>query len=194
MREKYEKMLAVAEEELTVLLKDYLYAAIVGDESAIAELFSKFIDNATALMNKEKVKDPVTEEDVEPDTDFIRAILDTVDVSDYEGFCQKIVNAMHKRAMQRERDKSVEPFTYKTDERLYKALQLFLFEQEKDKINWEALISRKSIDPEGQRRVDLIRQRLIDHHGYCGTCASAVMAHVAGIFKRGERAKKRKDA
>ena len=192
IRKDYETLVEASQDELTAALKDDLYTAIVGDEHTIEEYFIKFIDNATALINKEKVKDPVTEEDVDPDTDFIRALLDTIEISEYEDFCQKIVNAMHKRALQRERDSNVEPFTYKTDERLHKALQLHLFEQEKDKISWESLISKKSIDQEGQRRIDTIKQRLIEKLGYCDICAAEVMTHVASIFRRGERAKKGK--
>jgi serine protein kinase len=93
---------------------------------------------------------------------------------------------MTKRAVQRERDPSVAPFTYKTDARLEKALKLYLYEREKDKINWESLISRKSIDPEGQRRIDTIRERLVGL-GYCEICAAEVMAYIAGIFRRGAK-------
>lgn len=190
LREKYEGLVTKAEEELKALLKDDLYSAIVGDENAIKELFGKYIDHLTAWASKEKIKNPVTGEDEEADEDFMRAIEDMIEISDHEDFRQKIVNAMQKRAVQRERDKNVAPFTYKTDERLNKALQLYLFEQEKDKINWEALISRKSIDHEGQRRIDTIKERLITHLGYCNICAAEVMTYVASIFKRGDRDKK----
>lgn len=191
-REDYEKLVAIAQEELNVLLKGDLYSAIVGDDKAIEELFAKFVDQATALINKEKVKDPVTEEDVEPDTDFLRGVLQTIEITDTETFCQKLVNAMHKRARDKERDTSVGGFSYKTDERLHKALQLYLFEQEKDKINWESLISKKSIDQEGQRRIDTIKKRLIDTLDYCDVCSAEVMTYVASIFRRGERAKAKK--
>lgn len=189
LRKKYEELLAVAQEELNETLKSNLYEAIVGDERSIEELFAKYVDHVTAYVNKEKVKDPVTDEDVLPDQDFMQAVERAIEISDHDGFRQKILNAMTKRAIQRERDKSVLPFSYKTDERLQKALQLYLYEQEKDKINWESLISRKSIDQEGQRRIDTIRDRLIKNQGYCDVCASEVMAYVAGIFRRGERAK-----
>ena len=195
-RKEYEELIALAQEELDTQLKEDLYSAIVGEESAIEELFNKFIDQATAFINGEKVKDPVTREDIAADTNFIREVLDRIDVSDSEDFCQKLVNAMHKRARDRERDSTVEAFRYTTDERLHKALQLYLFEQEKDKINWESLISRKSIDDSGQRRIDTIKERLVGNAtrkikglGYCGVCAAETMTYVASIFKRGERAK-----
>ena len=121
----------------------------------------------------------------------MRAIEDMIEITDHETFRQKVINVMHKRAVARERDSHVEVFGPKSDERLYKAYQLYLFEQEKDKINWESLISKKSVDQEGQRRIDTIKKRLMDNLGYCDVCAAEVMTHVASIFKRGEKARKK---
>lgn len=190
VRTQYEKLLEVATEELTEWLKDDLQKAIVGDDEALKNLFAKYIDQITADLNGDKVKDETTGEDVQPDEDFMRGIEDKIEITEHKGFRQKIVNAMHKRARDRALDKSVEAFGYKTDERLYNALKLALFEQAKERINWEYLISKKALDNEGQEKIETIKTRLVNNLGYCQICAMEVMTHVASIFRRGEKAKK----
>lgn len=191
-RTEYGRLIAIAREELTELLKDDLRTAISGDESALKELYRKYIDNLTAFVSKERVKDEVTGEDVPPNEDFMNAIEDMIEISDRETFRQKVVNAMQKRAVERDRDSKVAPFDHRSDERLHRALQLFLFEQEKNKINWESLISRKAVGDDDQRKVDVIKRRLVENLSYCDTCATELMTWVAGIFKRGEREKNSK--
>lgn len=188
-RKLYEELIEKAQDELTDWLKDDLQTAISGDETGVIRLFSKYIDNIMAFVNKEKVKDPVTEEYIPPDEEFMRSIEDRIEIKDHEDFRNKISFAVAKRARDRERDPKIDQFTCKTDERLYKALKLKLFEEAKEKINWESLISRKAVDDDSQRQLDTIKKRMIEQLGYCDVCASEVMTHVASIFKRGEKAK-----
>ena len=75
-------------------------------------------------------------------------------------------------------------FDYKTNERLQKALELKLFEDQKDTIKLTSLVSNV-IDKETQDRIDIIKDRLIKYYGYNEASAKDVLSYVASIFARG---------
>jgi serine protein kinase len=76
-------------------------------------------------------------------------------------------------------------FLYNTNERLQKALELKLFEDQKDSIKLTSLVSNV-IDKSAQEKIDVVKGRLIREHGYCDTCATDVLNFVASIFARGD--------
>ena len=75
-------------------------------------------------------------------------------------------------------------FDYKTNERLHKALELKLFEDQKDSIKLTSLVS-KVIDRETQEKIDVVKSRLIRDFGYNDESATDVLNYVASIFARG---------
>src|SRR5207302_6867776 len=76
-------------------------------------------------------------------------------------------------------------FHYWTNERLQKALELKLFEDQKDSIKLTNLIS-SVVDKETQEKIDVVKARLIKNYGYCEVCATDVLNYVASIFARGD--------
>ena len=76
-------------------------------------------------------------------------------------------------------------FDYTTNERLYKALELKLFEDQKDTIKLTSLVTRV-IDKETQEKIDIVKSRLIKNYGYCEICSTDVLNFVASIFARGD--------
>jgi serine protein kinase len=76
-------------------------------------------------------------------------------------------------------------FRWDSNERLRKALELKLFEDQKDSIKLTSLVS-SVIDPETQEKIDVVKTRLINHYGYCDICATDVLNYVASIFARGD--------
>jgi serine protein kinase len=76
-------------------------------------------------------------------------------------------------------------FDYRTNARLQKALELKLFEDQKDSIKLTNLVS-SVIDKETQAKIDIVKQRLIRNHSYCDICATDVLNFVASIFARGD--------
>jgi serine protein kinase len=75
-------------------------------------------------------------------------------------------------------------FDYKTNERLQKALELKLFEDQKDTIKLTSLVS-SVVDKATQEKIDVVKSRLIRNYGYCDVCATDVLSFVASIFARG---------
>ncbi len=76
-------------------------------------------------------------------------------------------------------------FDYKTNERLHKALQLKLFEDQKDSIKLTSLVS-SVVDEDTQEKIDIVKGRLVRDYGYCRSCATDVLHFVASIFARGD--------
>jgi serine protein kinase len=76
-------------------------------------------------------------------------------------------------------------FDYTTNERLHKALEAKLFEDQKDSIKLTSLVSNV-IDRETQEKIDVVKQRLIRNFGYDEESATDVLNFVASIFARGD--------
>ncbi|UCF68910.1 MAG: serine protein kinase, partial [Acidobacteriota bacterium] len=76
-------------------------------------------------------------------------------------------------------------FDYRTNERLHKALELKLFEDQKDSIKLTSLVT-SVVDRETQEKIDVVKSRLITSYGYCEVCATDVLHFVASLFARGD--------
>src|SRR6267378_4362620 len=76
-------------------------------------------------------------------------------------------------------------FNYRTNERLHKALELKLFEDQKDSIKLKNLVS-SVVDKDTQEKIDIVKDRMIKSYGYCEICSTDVLNYVASIFARGD--------
>ena len=76
-------------------------------------------------------------------------------------------------------------FDYRTNERLQKALELKLFEDQKDSIKLTSIVSTV-VDKETQEKIDVVKSRLIRNYNYCDVCATDILNFVASIFARGD--------
>jgi serine protein kinase len=76
-------------------------------------------------------------------------------------------------------------FNYRSNERLQKALELKLFEDQKDTIKLTSLVSGV-VDKDTKDRIDVVKERLKKQYDYCDVCASDALSFVASVFARGE--------
>ena len=76
-------------------------------------------------------------------------------------------------------------FDYRSNERLFKALELKLFEDQKDTIKLTSLVT-SVVDQETQEKIDVVKSRLIKNYGYSEESATDVLHFVASIFARGD--------
>ena len=70
-------------------------------------------------------------------------------------------------------------------DRLHKALELKLFEDQKDTIKLTSLVS-DVVDQRTQERIDIVKARLIKYYGHDEVSAPDVLNYVASIFARGD--------
>lgn len=177
----YRELLAVVKQEYEDMVKSEVQRAISADEDALSRLCSNFIDNLRAYTQKEKVKNPFTGQDEEPDERLMRSIEEKIEITESrkDAFRGEIMNRIGALALDGRR------FDYKTNERLHKALELKLFEDQKDSIKLASLVS-SVIDKSTQEKIDIVKTRLIKEYGYCEICSTNVLKFVASIFARGD--------
>ena len=180
-RKRVRELLSVVKEEYTDIVKSEVQRAIAADEEALKHLCGNYIDNLKAYTQKEKVKNKYTGEDEEPDERLMRSIEEKIDIpeSRKDDFRREIMNYIGALALE---GKS---FDYRSNERLQKALELKLFEDQKDTIKLTSLISNV-IDKETQEKIDVVKSRMKKYFGYNDESATDVLNYVASIFARGD--------
>ncbi len=180
-RKRYAELLAVVKQEYEDIVKNEVQRAISADADAIARLCANYIDNVKAYTQREKVKNPYTGADEEPDERLMRSIETKIDIpeSRKDDFRREIMNYIGALAIEGKL------FDYRANERLYKALELKLFEDQKDSIKLTSLVSQV-VDREAQAKIDVVKERLIRNFGYDELSATDVLTYVASIFARGE--------
>jgi serine protein kinase len=171
----------VVREEYEEIIKNEVQRAISADEEAIARLCGNYIDNVKAYTQNEKVRNPYTGKDEEPDERLMRSIEDKINIpeSRKDDFRREIMNYIGALAVEGR------TFNYKTNERLHRALELKLFEDQKDSIKLTSLVSTV-VDKDTQEKIEVVKGRLMRDFGYDEISATDVLNYVASIFARGD--------
>jgi serine protein kinase len=180
-KKKYRELLAVVKEEYEDIIKGEVQRAISADEDAIRRLCTNYIENVRAYTQKERVLNKYTGRYDDPDERLMRSIEEKIDIpeSRKDDFRQEIMNYIGALALDGKR------FEYNTNARLYRALELKLFEDSRDTIKLKNLVS-SVVDDETQAKIDVVKQRLIKQFGYNEASATDVLNYVASIFARGD--------
>ncbi|WP_298629104.1 serine protein kinase [uncultured Thermus sp.] len=181
-KERYKALLQEVKAEYAEIVKNEVQRAIAADEEALNRLFHNYIDHVKAYVLGEKVKNPYTGAPEPPNERLMRSIEERIEIpeSRKDDFRREIMNYIGALALEGRQ------FTYKDNDRLRRALELKLFDDQKDTIRLSALVSGV-VDPETQAKIDVVKARLIRDHGYCEHCASGVLEFAASIFARSER-------
>jgi serine protein kinase len=180
----YKELLSVVREEYEDIVKNEVQRAIAADEEALARLCSNYIDNVKAYTQREKVRNRYTGNYEEPDERLMRSVEEKIDIPEgrKDDFRREIMNYIGALAIDGKK------FDYKTNERLQKALELKLFEDQKDSIKLSSLVSNV-VDKATQEKIHVVKSRLIRNYGYNESSATDVLNFVASIFARGQTKK-----
>ncbi|MCE9564704.1 MAG: serine protein kinase [Planctomycetes bacterium] len=180
----YKELLAVVREEYEDIVKNEVQRAIAADEDALMRLCGNYIDNVRSYTLREKVRNKFTGANEDPDERLMRSVEEKIDIPEgrKDDFRREIMNYIGALAIDGKR------FDYKTNERLQKALELKLFEDQKDTIKLSSLVSNV-VDKATQEKIDVVKSRLIRNYGYNESSATDVLNFVASIFARGQTKK-----
>lgn len=180
----YKEMLAVSRQEYEDTVKNDVQKAISVDESAIQTLCGNYVDNVKAYTQKEKIRNKYSNKLEEADERFMRSIEEKIDIpeSRKDDFRRELMNYIGALAIEGKQ------FDYKMNERLHRALELKLFEDQKDSIKLTTIISNV-VDKQTQEKIDVVKTRLIKNFGYCEICATDALNFVASIFAKGDSIK-----
>jgi len=181
MRKKFGEVIGIVKREYEEIVKNEVQRAISADEEAIHKLAANYIDNIKAYTLKEKVKNRYTGQDDEPDERLMRSIEEKIDIPENrkDDFRREIMNYIGALAVEGKK------FEWHTNDRLRRALELKLFEDQKDSIKLKTLVSAV-VDKDTQEKIDIIKSRLIKYFGYNEVSATDVLNYVASIFARGD--------
>ncbi|MEN9581280.1 MAG: hypothetical protein RJA70_4289 [Pseudomonadota bacterium] len=180
-RKRYRELISLVKAEYDEIVKNEVQRAISADEEAISKLAGNYIDNIKAYTLKERVKNRYTGQDEESDERLMRSIEEKIDIPENrkDDFRREIMNYIGAKAIEGQK------FDWQTNDRLRRALELKLFEDQKDSIKLKTLVSAV-VDKETQEKIDIIKSRLMRYFGYNEVSATDVLNYVASIFARGD--------
>lgn len=179
-RARYRALVSVVREAYDQIIREEVEAAIAADEDALDRLCAKYIDNIRAYTTRERVagEDGVMRE---PDERLMRSVEEKTQIpearkDDFRHELMNYIAAVHLEGGQ---------FDYRKNRRLRRALELKLFEDQRDSIQLTSLVS-SVVDPDTDEKIKVIRDRLCRRFGYDEASAEVVLRDVAGLFVRAE--------
>lgn len=178
-KEKYMNYIAIARKEYDEIAKKEVQKAFVYsyEESAIT-LMNNYLDNVEAFCNKNKMRDPLTGEEMNPDEKLMRSIEEQIGISENakKAFREEILIRLSAYARKGKR------FEYNSHERLREAIQKKLFADLKDVV--KITTSSKTPDEAHLKKVNEVVARLIDEHGYNSNSANELLKYVGSLLNR----------
>ncbi len=178
-RERYLNLVSVARREFDeIAKKDVQRAFVYSFEEMARGICNNYLDNVEAYCNKEKLKDPITEEEMEPDEKLMRSIEEQISISENakNTFRQEILIRISSHA------RKGKPFDYSSHERLKEAIEKKIFSDLKDVV--KITTSAKQPDADQLRRINEVLDRLVSQHGYCAVCANELLSYVGTLLAR----------
>ncbi len=158
--------------------KEVQRAFVYSYEESAKTLLDNYIDNVEAYCNREKVKHPITGEDVDPDERLMRSIEEQIGVTENakrefrEGVMRSVASLM-RRGQQ---------FSVASDERLKEAIEKKLFADLKDIV--KITTSTKTPDAEQLKKINEVVDRMCREQGYTPESANELLRYVGTLLNR----------
>ncbi|MDA1476119.1 serine/threonine protein kinase PrkA [Bacillus changyiensis] len=178
-RERHLNFISVARKEYDEMAKKEVQKAFVYSyEESAKTLMDNYLDNVEAYCNKNKLRDPLTGEEMNPDEKLMRSIEEQIGISENakKAFREEILIRISAYARKGKR------FDYNSHERLREAIQKKLFADLKDVV--KITTSTKTPDEQQLKKINEVVARLIDEHGYNSTSANELLKYVGSLLNR----------
>jgi len=159
-------------EYLEILEKEITKAFVFSYQEQAEALFQNYLDHAEAFVNKTKVKDRNTKEELQPDEGFLKSIEEQIAVigSAAEGFRQEVIAFLWAATRRGER------LSYKSYEPLKEAIEKKLMASVRDISR--IITKARTRDEEQRAKYDAMVANLLSA-GYCPTCVDVVLKYAA---------------
>jgi len=178
-RERLLNLISETRKEYDEMAKREVQKAFVYSfEESAHTLMDNYLDNVEAYCNKHKIKDPITEEELDPDEKLMRSIEEQIGITETakKAFREEILIRLSSLA------RRGQTFDYTSHERLKEAIEKKLFTDLKDVV--KITTSAKTPDPEQLKRINEVVSRLINEQGYCPVCANELLRYVGTLLNR----------
>lgn len=178
-KEKYLNLIAEARKEYDETARtDVQKAFFVSFEQEAKTLVDNYLDNIEAYLDKTKLLDPITKEEVVPDEKLMRSIENKVQVAEHgkDSFRNEI---FRKVAMAHRHGQE---FDYTTHDKMKTAIEKQLFEERRDTI--KLTITSRIPDSEQLTKLNQVVATLTEREGYCAACANELLKYVSSLLAR----------
>ncbi|MCT4595218.1 MAG: PrkA family serine protein kinase [Anaeromicrobium sp.] len=155
-----------------ILEKEVTKAFIHGYNEQAEDLFNNYLDHAEAYVNKTKIKDKSTGEELEPDENFLRSVEEQINItkSAAKGFRQDITSYMFYLM------RSGGKIDYTCYEPLKEAIEKKLTTSVRE---LSRVITRTKVrDKEQNKKYDAMVEEM-KRNGYCDQCCNVILKYAA---------------
>src|SRR5437870_4008431 len=159
-------------EYLEVLEKEITKAFVYSYQEQAEALFQNYLDHAEAFVNKTRVKDRNTREDLQPDEGFLKSIEEQIAIigSAAEGFRQEVIAYLWAGSRRGDR------ISYRSYEPLKEAIEKKLMTSVRDISR--VITKARTRDEEQTQKYNAMVKNLLDS-GYCESCVDVVLKYAA---------------
>lgn len=178
-KEEYLNYIAVARKEYDEIAKKEVQKAFVYSyEESAKTLMDNYLDNVEAYCNNNKLKDPLTGEEMSPNEKLMRSIEEQIGISENakKAFREEILIRISVYARKGKK------FDYNSHQRLKEAIQKKLFADLKDVV--KITTTSKTPDESQLKKINEVIARLIDEHGYNSVSANELLQYVGSLLNR----------
>ncbi len=159
-------------EYLEVLEKEITKAFVYSYQEQAESLFQNYLDHAEAYVNKKRVKDRNTGEELEPDESFMKSIEEQIAIigTACDGFRQEVIAYLWSVSRKGEK------ITYESYEPLKEAIEKKLMASVRDVSR--IITKSRTRDEEQGKKYDRMVEQLI-RNGYPPSCVDTILKYAA---------------
>lgn len=178
-RDRYLNFISEARKEYDEMARKEVQRAFVYSyEESARTLLNNYLDNVEAYCNKTKLRDPITDEEMEPDEQLMRSIEEQIGITENakRSFREEIlirISSLARKGL---------TFEYTSHERLKEAIEKKLFADLRDVV--KITTSARTPDKEQLRKINEVVNRLMAEHGYCHVCANEILRYTGSLLNR----------
>ncbi|HUA35105.1 MAG TPA: hypothetical protein VMA09_15965 [Candidatus Binataceae bacterium] len=159
-------------EYLELLEKEITRAFVYSYQEQAESLFQNYLDHAEAYVNKTKVRDRNTKEELAPDEGFLKSIEEQIAIigSAADGFRQEVIAYLWATSRRGEK------VSYRSYEPLKEAIEKKLMTSVRD-ISRIITKARTRDEEQGEKYNSMVKNLL--ENGYCESCVDVVLKYAA---------------
>ena len=159
-------------EYLDLLEKEITRAFVYSYQEQAESLFQNYLDHAEAYVNKTRVRDRNTNEELAPDEGFLKSIEEQIAIigSAADGFRQEVIAYLWATSRRGEK------ISYKSYEPLKEAIEKKLMTSVRD-ISRIITKARTRDEEQGEKYGSMVKNLL--ENGYCESCVDVVLKYAA---------------
>lgn len=174
VRKRYLEFLqdTLHKEYLQILEREITKAFVYSYQEQAESLFQNYLDHAEGYVNRKKLKDRNTGEELEPDENFMKSIEEQIGIvgSACDGFRQEVIAYLWSMTRRNEK------VSYESYEPLKEAIEKKLMTSVRDVSR--IITKARTRDEEQTRRYDRMVEQLIKN-GYPASCVDTILKYAA---------------